>query len=296
MILENDLNYKILFVDDEINNLSALKRNLKKYFNIDFASNGKEALSIVKASKEEFAVIISDIYMPVMTGIELLEKVKKIYPETISILITGNPDVETAIDAVNRIDAFQYLTKPFRLNVLKTAIELAIRKYKSRLDLYNKSIRDGLTKLYNHIHIVHLLEREINKTKRKGDKFSIILFDLDNFKSVNDTFGHRIGDDVLVKVSDIMINKVRNVDSVGRYGGEEFLIILPETELNKAFVIAERIRKGIKEIEWNVEGIKVTISGGCADYEGEDINEFINKADRLLYKAKQNGKNKIEAG
>ena len=235
MILENDLNYKILLVDDEINNLSSLRKRLKKYFNIDFAENGKEALNIVKASKEEYAVIISDIYMPVMTGIDFLQKVNKIYPDTISILITGNPDVDTAIDAVNKVEAFQYLTKPFIFSTLKMAIESAIRKYKSRLDLYNKSIRDGLTKLFNHMHIVHILEREINKTKRKNDKFSIILFDLDNFKSVNDTFGHRIGDDVLAKISDIMINKVRNVDSVGRYGGEEFLIVLPETELNKAF-------------------------------------------------------------
>ena len=285
-------NFKILFVDDEINKIKSLKNRLKMYFDVDFEEDGKKALSLVHENK--YAVIITDIHMPHMSGIELLEEAINIHPDTVGILITGNPDMDTAIAAVNKIKAFKYLTKPFRFNNLQQSIIAGIEKFKSISDLRQKSIRDSLTNLYNHKHIMHILEKEIQGKRGTNKKISILLLDIDNFKQINDTYGHRFGDKVLLSLSEKMLHNVRTIDSVGRYGGEEFLIIFPDTSLNKALVSAERIRKSIEMIEWEHKNLTITISGGLSDFENDDLNSFIIKADKLLYQAKRNGKNRIE--
>ena len=154
------------------------------------------------------------------------------------------------------------------------------------------AITDGLTQLYNHQAIYEKLVDEIKRSKRYQSNVSILLLDIDHFKRINDTHGHEVGNSVLKKVAERIGNSVRDVDMVGRYGGEEFLVIFPNSNVKQAHNAAERIRKDIEKTEFPEE-IKVTISGGVVEYQSENVNELVDKADQQMYRAKQSGRNKI---
>lgn len=293
-MIRTDLNlYKILFIDDKIDSLTSLQTRLLKNFNIEFVKDANKAIGIIESSREEFAVVVSDIFMPGINGIELLKKTREISPNTIPILITGEPSLDLTIEAINEIEIYKYITKPVRYNILKKCIEDGIKKYISAIEIKHKSTRDSLTNLYNHIHILQILEKEIIKAKRYNNKLSILLLDLDYFKEVNDTFGHRAGDRVLAGLSSSLSKNVRSIDYIGRYGGDEFLIVFPNTGIEMAYNISERIRINIENIKWEHDTIRITISGGLAELKNEELNELIIKADKILYKAKAEGKNCI---
>ncbi|WFD10763.1 diguanylate cyclase [Tepidibacter hydrothermalis] len=178
---------------------------------------------------------------------------------------------------------------------------------KDRYDIQNKinqinirlkdiSITDGLTGLYNHRHIYILLKKEIEKACVLKRDLSIIMFDIDHFKKVNDKYGHQFGDDVLVEISNYIKQYIGKDGFVGRYGGEEFLIVLPNSDIENAYKKAENIRKGIKEIEFENENLILTISGGIVQFKQESCKGIVNRADKLLYKAKENGRDRIERG
>ncbi len=160
------------------------------------------------------------------------------------------------------------------------------------------SVRDSLTGLFNHAHIIGILNREFKIAERYKKPISIIMGDIDKFKEINDTFGHLSGDFVLEKISTILSESIRDIDYIGRYGGEEFLIILPETKKAEAVKVAERIRKKVENTEFNIVSppIKITMSFGVASNE-DDVKTshlLIKKADDLLYLAKKNGRNRVE--
>lgn len=166
---------------------------------------------------------------------------------------------------------------------------------KSNSLLQEQSIRDGLTNLYNHRFIMELLDQEIGKSVNDMTGLSLMMLDIDYFKRVNDNFGHQIGDRVLNTVSGLIQSNVRKFDYVGRYGGEEFLILLPRTGIDAAYEIAENIRKSIQDFDFTQDHLNITISIGLTEYHlGDDTKVFIKRADTLLYKAKENGRNRIE--
>ena len=163
------------------------------------------------------------------------------------------------------------------------------------VSLQHMAITDGLTQIFNRKHITDILDKEIERCTRYKSKLSILLFDIDFFKKVNDNYGHLAGDKVLVEVSKLITKELRKSDCMGRYGGEEFLVIFPETPLAGAYQIADRIRKMIKKMEWDFNnGQAITISGGVVENYGEDGNTMIDRADELLYYAKEHGRNKVE--
>jgi len=158
------------------------------------------------------------------------------------------------------------------------------------------SVHDGLTGLYTHLFIMSSLSQEVSRSARYGSNLSILLLDLDNFKEVNDELGHLAGDAVLKEVAQILKASVRGIDSVGRYGGEEFLVILPETDAEAAMLIGERLRRKLEATQFVYERneISLTLSGGLAVFrEGMDENALIKIADENLYKAKREGKNMV---
>lgn len=164
--------------------------------------------------------------------------------------------------------------------------------------LYELATKDGLTKLYIHRHFYLLLESEINRVHRYHHVLSLVMMDIDNFKSVNDTYGHLVGDMVLKEIANVIQKTVRHVDIPARYGGEEFAVILPETSMITSLIIAERLRQKISEIEVVVDDnttIKPTVSIGVAEYPNaaDNIKDLIDAADKGLYLSKQNGKNCI---
>ncbi|MDD3237261.1 MAG: sensor domain-containing diguanylate cyclase [Candidatus Gastranaerophilales bacterium] len=162
--------------------------------------------------------------------------------------------------------------------------------------LYELATKDGLTKLYIYRHFYSLLETELKRAKRYRHVLSLLMMDIDNFKSINDTYGHLIGDRVLKEIAATIKNTVRNIDVPARYGGEEFTVILPETTSKDARIIAERLRQNIAKIAIPLDEattIKPTISIGIAEFptNAENEKELIDLADKALYKAKNDGKN-----
>ncbi len=162
--------------------------------------------------------------------------------------------------------------------------------------LYELATKDGMTKLYIYRHFCTLLENEVRRCERYKRNMSLIMMDIDNFKKINDTYGHLMGDTILKRLASVLQETVRNIDIPARYGGEEFVVILPETEKEDACVIAERIRSNIAKIVVPIndkENLSPTVSMGVAQYstDGQEPKELVNCADTALYHSKHNGKN-----
>jgi diguanylate cyclase (GGDEF)-like protein len=160
-------------------------------------------------------------------------------------------------------------------------------------ELHLASITDGLTGLYNRRYLFRRLSEEIERAARGSRPFSIVLFDLDHFKRVNDTFGHGVGDEVLIQAASTLRGTIRALDLAGRYGGEEFLVILPDTRAAEALAIAERIRAAIKALTWSELDLRMTLSGGVCEFAGTDIDTLLEHADQRLYAAKAAGRDRM---
>ena len=161
-------------------------------------------------------------------------------------------------------------------------------------DLVNK---DGLTSVFNHRYFQEALKREFIRAQRYDIPFAVVFIDLDDFKAINDTYGHLVGDTVLVSVAELIIKNVRETDLVARYGGEEFILLLPETDQEGAVACAENIRKNVATM--NIcdlkEPLNITISAGVALYDEDcqSAQDVVREADAALYQAKKTGKNKV---
>ncbi len=207
---------------------------------------------------------------------------------TYEINVNGN---EVEKHFLSRIKDVDFQDEKMKLVILEDVTKLIEKKNK----LEKLATIDDLTNIYNRRYILEKLEVEMKRAKRYNHSLSIILIDIDDFKSINDNYGHLLGDYILIETSKIMKNHLRETDYLGRLGGEEFLIILPETKIENAFMCGERIRLVIKDTELEGYNQMLSISGGLVTYNYEDnLKEFINKADKLLYTAKGNGKNIIE--
>ena len=199
-----------------------------------------------------------------------------------------------------KIISFYFIYKAIIEKSIKDPQELIFKELMLKKDeikeenkiLEKKTRVDGLTKLFNHNYIYERLEKEIETHKRYKKDLSIIMIDIDFFKVLNDTFGHTKGDEILVALSNIIQNTIRAIDIPGRYGGEEFLIILPQCDIRDCFLVADRIRKKVEN--YLTEGsLKFTISAGVSQYENGDATFFVDIADKNLYKAKKTGRNKV---
>lgn len=162
-------------------------------------------------------------------------------------------------------------------------------------ELEERAMRDSLTKLYNHQYSIELLGKEINKvnTSVNSKELSLMMIDIDHFKKINDTYGHQFGDYVLETISEILLSNIKDNGFVGRFGGEEFIIILPDTDIKKACEIGNKIKDQISNFIFN-ENSRSTVSIGIQQFKNESLVEIIKKSDDLLYKAKENGRNRIE--
>ncbi len=176
--------------------------------------------------------------------------------------------------------------------------EFQLQQQKSELEDKNKRlneavVRDSLTGLYNHGHIHELLEREVSESSRYNRPLSILLLDIDHFKLINDRYGHKTGDNVLIGIANQLSFHFRECDLIGRYGGEEFLVILPETNSEQAFLSADRFRKNLETVRFPQMADTVTVSIGACQYKSGYINDLIKKADALMYSAKRSGRNRV---
>ena len=158
------------------------------------------------------------------------------------------------------------------------------------------SLKDPVTGLYNYAYMSERLDQEISLHSRHGEKFSVIMIDVDHFKRVNDEFGHPAGDEVLVTLAHMMQDMLRQEDTACRYGGEEFMVILPQTDEAAAALVAEKLRQSVEAVRWQIQGLRITLSFGVSEYVSGVAKDLVKHADNLLYQAKQSGRNKILHG
>ncbi len=159
--------------------------------------------------------------------------------------------------------------------------------------LSQQAIRDDLTGLYNRRHIFQILKEEISSSNRYSESLSLMMIDLDKFKKINDKYGHQFGDFMLQNVARIILSNIRESDRLGRYGGEEFLLILPHTDLESAKTVALRIGRAVEEAGFGENNVRMTVSIGVCSYHGNSLEEFVERADELMYQAKKTGRNRF---
>ena len=299
---------KILIAEDEPAFRHLLEDILVKWgYEVVVAQDGNEAFQILKSENAPKLAIL-DWKMPGMEGIEICREIRKDAGEnyTYIILLTSQHRDEDLIIGMEA-GADDYIIKPFKHNELRVRlragrriIELQNELLAAREILYAKATHDSLTSLLNHEEILGILDRELARSERDGLCVSIIMVDIDHFKQVNDTYGHLAGDVALRTISHKMQAMMRMYDSIGRYGGEEFLVILPECCMECAAAFAQRLCSCISSdtIDTPDGMIAVTISLGVADSgKGgrQDAQALVKAADSALYKAKKNGRNRVEA-
>lgn len=196
-----------------------------------------------------------------------------------------------ANDNKKMIEHIEYLNNNFEKEIKERTKNLE----QKNLILEKIAKTDGLTGVYNHKHIHEILENEFKRAKRYRKKLSVLMIDIDYFKNVNDNYGHQIGDRILVNISEIIKRTVRETDVVGRYGGEEFIAVCCETDVEGAYILAERIRTNIEKLKFTENNLSVTVSIGLAELnEEKEPKKLVEKADKLLYEAKKSGRNRTE--
>ncbi|MCD6363437.1 MAG: diguanylate cyclase [Synergistetes bacterium] len=297
---------KILVVDDS-KLIRALLRNILERelrSQIEEASSGSEAVQ--KTAEAEYDLVILDMFLPDTIGVNIIKQIIKLERGWLPvIIITSATDKRYLKEALEK-GAIDYIRKPFDEVELTARVKAALRTKKlyDRLREMNQkllemSITDELTKLYNRRHAMTSLEMEFKKSKRYKTPMSVIISDLDHFKSINDAYGHLAGDEVLKKAASLIRENIREADIAGRYGGEEFMIILPNTSLDGAITTAERLRSKISQSQILVPGngkvITITMSFGICSYPEETIRDkedMIKLADEALYISKKKGRNK----
>ncbi len=238
-------------------------------------------------------IIIMDMYMPGCTGMELARVIRqqdKFHSVPI-IYLSAEDDVNKQLHAMS-LGGDDFLTKPINPRHLTATIHNRGRRARSLLALM---IRDSLTGLYNHTHTLYMLETEITKAKQNGTPLSFAMLDIDFFKKINDSYGHPIGDRVLKSLSLFLKQRLRKTDHIGRYGGEEFAIVLPNTRESDAKKILNEIREKFSELRQPAGGgeFQVTFSCGVATLPCENAQVICERADKALYDAKRSGRNAV---
>jgi two-component system cell cycle response regulator len=251
----------------------------------------------VEAEKPE--VVLMDINLPGMDGTEALRRIRGINPFQCVIMLTAFATVDNAIQALKE-GASDFVKKPFENDHLIHIVNQCVEKSKTlrekeklEEEVRRLSLTDDLTSLYNHRHFFKTLEAELTRLKRQKTSLSLLMFDLDNFKRYNDSYGHLEGDKVLKSIGEIVKQSIRyNVDSGYRYGGDEFAVLLIGASLDQALTIAERIRSSIEQLGFE----NITVSIGLSEYRTPfDLEGFVKSADDALYLAKQSGGNRVYA-
>lgn len=292
------MNKKILVVDDNKLNLLLISQILEdEDYQVVTLENGKDIFDKCKTIKPD--AILLDIMMPEIDGFEVCKLLKE-YPETTDIpiiMVTAKTDGEDLREAF-QLGAFDYIKKPIDELEVIARLNSALKFSDQQKQLATMAMKDGLTDLYNHKLIKELFEREYSKAVREDHSIAFLMIDIDHFKNVNDTYGHTAGDKVIREVAEILHKNARLSDIVGRYGGEEFCMILPGVSDDSVQTICERIRETVEKHTFEVsdDSIHITISiGVCykSPAHSSSYEEMIIQADKALYQAKNSGRNRI---
>ncbi len=292
---------RILVADDDRVSRELLVQTLQEWDHEPVpARDGIEALRILRDDSPPTLMIL-DWMMPGMSGPDVCRFVRKICandPYIYILVLTGRKEKKDLIEALEA-GADDFIQKPFDPAELRVRVRAAVRILELQSALLMKAKHDSLTELLNHGAILEALAKEFNRCRRDKKPVSVLLADLDHFKNINDQYGHQAGDAVLRITADKIRSNFRSYDSVGRYGGEEFLIVLPGCSIEDAYRLSDRLRSSVAEAtaESPVGSIPFTISIGIAcatDFAQTSPVQLVHAADEALYKAKEKGRNRVE--
>ncbi len=307
----------VLLVDDHPANLQVLLDYLRaEGFRTLIARNGEGAIR--QAAFAQPDIILLDVMMPPgIDGFETCRRLKQ-NDDTQDIPVIFMTALSDTMDKITGFEAggVDYVTKPFDGIELLTRVKahLALRRYREKLEHSNRELRqvndalleaqkkleiaaktDPLTQLSNRRDMIDKIKYEKIRFQRNHKPFTLVICDIDDFKSFNDTYGHDCGDFVLVSVSNTMRAKIRDQDQLARWGGEEFLFLFPETDLENGSIVAEKIRETIasQAFIYKEQSLAITMTFGMSVFDDEamEIDECINNADHALYAGKKRGKN-----
>ncbi|MDO8755121.1 MAG: diguanylate cyclase, partial [Anaerolineales bacterium] len=299
------MNMKILIVEDE----PIYRQMVKKYlheagYEIVEAEDGQSAWNLFQ--QEPFHLVITDWQMPGLNGPELIQNIRTSGQKTYTyiILLTAMDNKENVVLGLES-GADEYLTKPFNSKELIARVASGMRILRLEEQLMQAhqqmeilAMHDGMTGLLNRRAIEEYAEAEFDMAVRNKRPLCVVLLDIDHFKSVNDRFGHKFGDHTLRQAAKILTEDLRSYDRVGRWGGEEFILVLPDTDLAFAAAVAERVRLRIAEMQISMDNgesfsINISLGVACTSAQFPSLTKLIDAADQALYQAKQAGRNRV---
>ena len=291
---EEEPPYRVLVVEDSKTAGALIRRTLSEA--------GMESLAITRPQDVLTALatykpdlVLMDMYMPGCTGVEVTRVIRQ-HAEFLStpvVYLSGDSNVALQVDAL-RLGGDHFLTKPFNPVILNAVVKSKIDRYRT---LRRTMLHDSLTGLLNHTTSKQQLQSAINAARLDGSTLCVAMVDIDHFKSVNDTYGHPMGDHVIRSLSWLLKQRVRKTDAVGRYGGEEFVVILPGSQADQAHTLLDRIRVDFARIRHPVDDgwFSSHFSGGIAQWNPDlDSEALLKRADEALYQAKRAGRNQVQ--
>jgi diguanylate cyclase (GGDEF)-like protein len=286
--------HRVLIVEDQ--------QPIASYYQMVLKMSGMDA-EVVNDSPHFLAkmfdyhpdLILMDLYMPEVDGFELVKLIRQM-DEFVSIpivFLSSEDDFDRRLEAM-RLGSDDFLTKPIKASHLVGLVKSRLERLRT---LRAYMVRDSLTSLINHTTFRGMLAQEINRCRRQNGRLALAMLDLDHFKQINDTYGHSVGDSILKSLSRLLKQRLRNSDIIGRYGGEEFVALLLDTEAEQAFNVMEEIRSQFSEVEHHPTpkgAIHVTFSCGIATFpEYTSDKQLSDAADQAMYAAKRAGRNRV---
>ncbi|MEN6449044.1 MAG: diguanylate cyclase [Thermoguttaceae bacterium] len=298
---------QVLVADDDGITRRVLTQCLQRFgYEVTLARNGNHAWQLLQQPNAPYLIIL-DWLMPGMDGVTLCSKLRTLKKDIVPyvILLTAMDNKKDLVAGFNA-GADDYVTKPFDVDELFVRIRageritrLQIESLAARDALRKQATYDFLTGLRNREAILNELQRECDRASRSGLPFSVIMVDVDHFKDINDTHGHQAGDQVLAEVAKRMASEARTYEAIGRYGGDEFLIVLTGCDLAGGAEMAERVRCSVASQNWDVHGTKISVTvslGVVSSSQTASLapKPLIEMADMAMYRAKQAGRNRLE--
>jgi two-component system, cell cycle response regulator len=298
MAAEEPYSPMILIVDDHPDNVEVLKVRLEALgYRTVTASDGESALELVSESPPD--LILLDVMMPQMDGNEVARRIKgnKSLPYIPIIMQTALDTTQSKVDGLDS-GADDYITKPINYAELQARMTASLRIKALQDKLAEMAITDALTGVFNRRHLDVILDEMFDHSERLHEPLALAMFDIDHFKRVNDKHGHLVGDVVLAQFARHLKHLARDIDRIGRYGGEEFMVLLPGTVPDAGVTFAERVRQEVERHQFKHDGgaLMCTISVGVAGWQHPRIHtrqQLVKAADDALYVAKSVGRNNV---
>jgi diguanylate cyclase (GGDEF)-like protein len=295
----------ILIVDDIETNIDILNEILGYDYDIMVALDGKSALKLAQEYHPD--LILLDIMMPEMDGYEVCKALKaNPYTANIPVIFNTARTDEDSIEKAYTIGGIDYICKPFKPKEIKVRVEIQLRMKRALKEL-EKSKRqlallaslDPLTKLYNRRYFIIYSNNIVSNAKKRNIPISVVMFDLDNFKQINDTYGHSVGDDVLIEIANMLKGLSTKDEIICRYGGEEFAVLLKNSTIEETKEFANELKERMNSLKIPTKsdtiGVTASIGISAVDLEKEDsIEDALNRADSAMYKVKHTTKNDIK--